>query len=176
MQVPSLYQFFRRQVRRGFSSTGIEDLPVIEYVSDLLTRFTHTHQLYPFTGHNGETLEHIIDFTLEVRRAQGWEDQTPNRSRELMITRHIGEYTLFMTGLFRERLEARQELDYYFSHGRSAYWQCADIDYNPTRKHLFRKLATDFPMIANILTSIRQIQLPLSTQHQLSPLSAYWHK
>ena len=177
MRIPSLYQFFRRQLQQGFASSGIDDLPALDYVSDMLTRFSRTQQLYPITSSNGETLEHIVDFTIEARRAQGWDGHRPDRARELMVTRHIGEYTLFMSGLFRERLQARRELDYYYSHGRSAYLQCADFTHNPNSSQLFRNLATNFPTVANILASLRQ-QLPttLSQTATLSPLAAMWHK
>jgi hypothetical protein len=40
---------------------------------------------------------------------------------EVTVRRHIGDYTLFMTGLFRERVERVASTVYYVSQGRRAY-------------------------------------------------------
>ena len=69
---------------------------------------------------------HARNLATKRRRA------SPSHGRTIL--RHLGEYTLFMSGIFRERLMARGELGYYLAHGSSAYWRCADGELNPRQR------------------------------------------
>ena len=169
MRLPSLQQFFRHQLQHGFQAHGFNGAPsTVDYLSDLLTRFAQTRALYALRDDNGRPLEHIVDM-LEV-----WQkNQTGRRApaQQGAIVRHIGEYTLFMSGLFRDRVKARGELDYYVAQGRSAYWRSADYELHPVRRQLFRSLHENFAPISDILASLRRVPIPAATAH---PLAAYW--
>lgn len=173
MRVPSLYQFFRHQLQHGFQAHGLKSgPPTVDYVSEVLTRFADTRAAYSLHDDDGRPLEHIVDMLAVWAQTQ---EQGRARTHEGVIVRHIGEYTLFMSGLFRERVTARGELEYYVAQGRSAYWRSADYEINPARRQLFRRLYQDFAPISDILDYLRRVQFPLrATGTPHDPLAAYW--
>jgi hypothetical protein len=174
MRIPSLQQFFHRQVQQGFGRHGLAQPATVDYVSDVLTRFAHTRALYPIRGRDERPIEHIAGLIMEWRGAQGDQDLPADRGREALVVRHIGEYALFMSGLFRARLAARGQLGYYVSHGRGAYWQCAARESNPRQARLFEGLHRDFERIAQALDDMRATQWPLHATAPVSPLLAWW--
>jgi len=172
MQIPGLYHFFRRQVQNGLGRINLDERPAVDYLSDLLTRFSRTSALYPYRDNDGRALEHIIDF-LALQQPASALCGRAGKSRNISISRYIGEYTLFMSGLFRDRLKARCELDYYEAHGCSAFGLCADYAIQPERQRLFSCLSHNFHSIGTALAQIRQ--RPGSLENHLgSPLAALW--
>lgn len=59
-----------------------------------------------------------------------------NPVRERELRRHIGDYTLFMTGLFRERVEHLSVTGYYIREGQCSYGT-PDLPF-------FRRLVTEW--------------------------------
>jgi hypothetical protein len=175
MRLPSLQQFFRHQLQQGFHALGLREAGTIEYVSEVLARFAHTRALHAVRDADGRPLEYIVDMLVSWQQAQDGVRGRREGARERTIMRHIGDYTLFMSGLFRERLEARGELGYYVAHGRSAFWRSADYEPNPTRRHTYRQLYRDFNPISDMLDYLRRVQLPLGGRAvSPDPLAAYW--
>ncbi|HET9122913.1 MAG TPA: hypothetical protein VFN52_05360 [Acidiferrobacteraceae bacterium] len=171
MSTPTLYQFFRRKVEQGFGESGIREAGTVDYVSDLLTRFAHTSALYA-PDSRGRPLESVVQHLTE--HAEG-EAERRDRSRQVFIMRHLGEYTLFMSGLFRARLQARAQLGYYVDHGRSAYWTVADFEHNQSRARVFRRLYFDFERISDALDRLWHEHLPLTpTGRPGEPLAIVW--
>jgi hypothetical protein len=173
MLVPSLQQFFRRQVRQGFGHCGLGQAATVEYVGDVLTRFAYTQALYLIRGGDGRPIEQIAGLLMEWRVSQGGLDRPANRGREALVVRHIGEYALFMSGLFRIRLAARGQLGYYLAHGRGAYGECAAREPNPVQARVFQEMYRDFERIAHALDHMRCRQWPLPAA-SASPLRACW--
>lgn len=161
MRFPTLYNFFRHQLQHGFHTHGLNGTATVDYVSDMLARFSQTQAFYALQDPSGRPLEHIVDLVWAWRAAQGYDDGRDDRARASVIVRHIGEYTLFMSGLFRERLMVRGELDYYLAHGRSAFWHSADYATNPNHRQIYRRLYQDFGPISDVLDYLRRVQFPL---------------
>ena len=176
MLAPGLYPFFRRQLQHGFGERGLAEPATVDYVSDVLTRFAHTRALYLIQDADGAPIETVAGLLTEWHRTQGWDDTAPDRSREALVIRHLGEFTLFMSGLFRDRLRARGQLAYYIAQGRSAFWRCAAAEHNPRTAQVFRRLYGNFDQVADALDHIRHHRLPLSLQENgtVSPLGAVW--
>lgn len=175
--MPGLYQFFHRHVERGFSEHGLGDPAVVDYVSDLLARFARTSALYAVKDAEGAPLERVAQVMMEIQRAQGLaDDARPDRPREALLATHLGEYTLFMSGLFRERLKARGELNYYVEHGRSAYRHSAGLERNAQRARLFNRLYVTFDRISGTLDHIRREQFPMQAGPRDTPLTALWRR
>jgi hypothetical protein len=156
MRSPTLQQFFRHQVQRGFHAHGIHEPATVEYVSEVLSRFADTRALYAVRDADGRPLEHIIDFLCAAEPGHG------DSARARTLLRHLGEYTLFMSGLFRERLVRRGELDYYQAQGANAYWRCAAAEHHPARRTLFQRLHEGFARVTDTLDVMRRQQLPLA--------------
>lgn len=173
MRIPTLYQFFRHQLQRSFHDCGIHEAGTIEYVSDLLTRFAETRALHAVTDRQGRPIEYLVDFLAEHAQAV----DTRNRARAETLARHLGEYALFMSGFFRDRLTRRGELNYYLERGASAYWQCAGHERHPPRRQLFWRVHENFSKIANTLDHMRRVQLPWGMRDENRPagvLAPFW--
>jgi len=86
----------------------------------MLTRFARTENLFP-RGTVVPRLETVVDMLLEIQHV--WRDDTPafRPEHEVSVRRHIGDYTLFMTGLFPERVRRTASMGYYVTEGKRAY-------------------------------------------------------
>ncbi|MFQ6021729.1 MAG: hypothetical protein ACE5NW_03315 [Acidiferrobacterales bacterium] len=162
MGLPTIYQFFRHQVQYGFDRQGLAEPATVDYLSDMLARFAHTRALYAIRDQDGKPLERIAELVAVLHGTSQFEPRAWDRHRRAFIARHIGEYTLFMSGWFRERLRARGELDYYLLNGRSAFWQCAHYEPNPRHQRVFRGLHRNFDHIADTLDNMVRFQLPFT--------------
>jgi len=96
--------FFDRALGASFRDLALGEDPASPYLADLLTRFARTENLFP-PGVETPRLETVVDMLLETQRV--WREDTARfqPEREVVVRRHIGDFTLFMTGLFRERVE-----------------------------------------------------------------------
>lgn len=156
---PTLKRFFDRVVRRSFGDLALTDDPAAEYLSDLLTRFARTDALYPPSAVTTQRLESVAELLLEIQRA--WDADSPHFDpvRERELRRHIGDYTLFMTGLFRERVEHLSVTGYYIREGKRSYRFVSEHDRADARPQakLFWALADRFEGYAGVLTYVRKV-------------------
>jgi hypothetical protein len=175
MRLPTLNQFFRHQVLFGFHAHGLPETECVDYISDILTRFSRTSALYALRDASGHPLEHLVDMQAQWRRAQVKGRGPGSNAQARRVIRHIGEYTLFMSGLFRLRIQAKGLLNYYLAHGHSAFWHCADAESNPGHRRVYRQLYSNFGNISNVLHALRRDPSPLSLASTTrSMLAAFW--
>ena len=121
-----LRAFFQRLVCPGFASLGIADREVVEYVVDLLTSFARTDQLYRIRDLRGQPLETVAEMLVELGR-QRQPERRWSFDREMDIRRHVGDYALFTSGLFRTWVERQGLGGYYLEQGRRAYGAAAEL-------------------------------------------------
>ena len=156
---PTLTRFFDRVVRRSFGDLALSDDLAADYLSDLMTRFAHTKNLYPTSGVSAHRLESVAEALLEIQRV--WDVDSPhfNPLRERELRRHIGDYTLFMTGLFRERVEHLSVTGYYIREGKRWYHFVFEHDRADARPQarLFRVIADRFEGYAGVLNYMRKV-------------------
>jgi hypothetical protein len=141
------------------------DFNVTEYVSNLLVEFTHTDSLYRLSGHQGERLDSVVEMLYESEVLL----QANSLDRELEVHRHIGDFTLFMTGLFPEylrRLKSASMIYHkdflvdYVKTGKRSYGIVAQsgpqVDESEvTGGQLFRKLSENFELCVTGLGFVR---------------------
>jgi hypothetical protein len=122
-----LNRFFDRAIRAAFHDLGVADDAAADYLAGMLTRFVRTENLFP-RGTAVPRLESVVDMLLEIQQA--WRDDVPGFSpeREVTVRRHIGDYTLFMTGLFPERVRRTASMSYYVTEGKRAYHFVSEHD------------------------------------------------
>ena len=103
-QVPPrhpLRQLFGALTEKSFTEhLGWPDLNVTSYVSNLLVDFTHTDQLYKIRNQQDQPVDTVVDLLFESEVLL--EAQSMDRERD--VHQHIGDFTLFMAGLFPEYL------------------------------------------------------------------------
>ena len=90
---------FRDLVWRRFSGDAqLGDMRLAAYVSGLLVDFTHVDSLYRIRDARGKRLEDVGEMLIESNPLL----DAPSFDREREVRKHVGDYTLFMTGLFPE--------------------------------------------------------------------------
>ena len=157
-----LRRFFDRAVRSTFRDLALSDDPVAAYLGDMLTRFARTEQLFP-PGVTAPRLDTVVDLLLEAQAA--WDDTAAHfgPEREINVRRHIGDYTLFMTGVFRERVERIASTGFYVSQGKRAYRFVSEHDRASSRPavreggSLYARLAERFEHYACALDYARRV-------------------
>ena len=161
--VVELRRFFDRALRSSFADLTLRDEGTIEYLADMLTRFVRVESLHP-KGTAVPRLETVVDLMLEAQ--QVWGDTTWAPEREVTVRRHIGDYTLFMTGIFRERVEHVASTGYYIAQGKRAYHFVSEHDRASVRPTsmgggpLYRRLAERFEAYAGALDYARKVYFP----------------
>jgi hypothetical protein len=127
----------------------VSERDVAAYVADLLVDFTHIDRLYRIRNSRGKRLEEVGEMFLEsnpLLRAQSFE-------REREVRKHIGDFTLFLTGMFPEYVAALPRrglrLDSvidYVKAGKESYRVVAAFDQFEYRRvaPIFRRLADQF--------------------------------
>jgi hypothetical protein len=173
MQVPGLYPFFHRHVQQGFREQGLAQPALVDYVSELLARFTRVNVLFPFHSADGRPIETIAGLLMAWQSELGVANVKPGRARETQVLYHIADYALFMSGVFRERLKYRGQITYYRDHGQSAFARCARLEPNPQRAAVLRRVSHEFEPISNALDQLWHRRLPLPAT-EVSPLAALW--
>ena len=158
---PSLKRFFDRLVRRSLDDLWLGGEPVADYLAGLLTRFARTEQLFAIRDTTGRPLETVVELLLEVERAWSFTDPQFDPFRERAVRQHIGDYTLFMMGLFPEHVERRASAGFYVREGKRAYQVVADFDRSAAKPEarLFLVLATRFEGYASALSYMKRVYL-----------------
>ena len=102
-----LIRFFDRLVRRALGDLRLPTDGLADYLASLLARFARTDQLYAIRDARGRRIDSVVGLRLEAERA--WDFAAPDFDpfRERRIRQQIGDYTLFMTGVFRSTSNAR---------------------------------------------------------------------
>lgn len=136
---------------------GIADPPLIDYLSQLLSQFIHMDTLYRLRNVQGKPLEQVVDMMLEAQALP----PAGRTTRE--VHRHIGDFTLFWTGVFPEavnRLRSVACKDYlidYCTQGKRSYYIASTFDDEPFKEEapVLRRLSQDFELCAYGLHQVR---------------------
>ena len=159
-----LRRLFTELVERHFyQDVSVRDPRVAACVADLLTEFTHTEKLYCLRNAQGQRLDDVGEMLLES------DPLGPQGSFECerAVRKHIGDYTLFMTGVFPESVAARrrrrafarldQLLDFVRA-GKESYAIVSSFDQFEYEKEapVFRRLSESFELCVFGLNRVRQ--------------------
>ena len=159
MQSGLLLRFFESVTRQAFGDLAIDDTPALRYLTDLLTRFVRTEAVRAIRELPGRRLDTVADSLLAIQHV--WDPAAPgfNPGAERVLRRQIGDYTLFMTGIFRDHVDRLAVTGYYEHEGRRAYRFVAEIARAGAEADapLYRRLADRFEMYAGALTYARKV-------------------
>lgn len=172
---PDLDRFFRGLAEHAFlGRLGVADPPLVDYVSTLLLRFFRNDHLHSLPGGDAVAGDQIVLMLAALPPAAaepGSSEETaaPGRtdaagpSGHGVAYRHIGDYTLFWTGLYPEALRRRGRaaraagLDEYRVAGKRAYWiasTCAAD--SAAERSLLERLSRDYDTCAEGLAEVRR--------------------
>jgi len=97
-----LQKLFVELVGRHYAhEIGLRDPEVVGYVAHLLTEFFDAEQLCKLRNAAGKPLSDVGQMLLESDAVFG---PAPSFDRERQVRKHIGDYTLFFTGMFPESI------------------------------------------------------------------------
>jgi hypothetical protein len=135
---------------------GVADPPLVDYLSELLVRFVRHDAIFGIRDPTGKPLVQVVDMLAEAAARQGEARRT--------VHRHIGDFSLFWTGVYPEMLArlrrtGRQDgLIDYRTHGKRAYYIASTIPAAPAAApaDVLKRLSHDFELCAFGLSEIRR--------------------
>ena len=96
-----LQRFFKEVVERNYGDVGVRSAEVHDYVANLLTEFCEAETLYKIKNADGRPLCDVGEMLVESNPVFG---PAPSFDRERQVRKHIGDYSLFFTGMFPQGL------------------------------------------------------------------------
>ena len=92
--------YFYVLVRNVFRQSGIESRELADYVASLLAEFSVGFRVYK-PENKGQAYYYLIDILKELQEA--------DPEREFILRTHLGNYSLFLAGLFYRNIVSRSE-------------------------------------------------------------------
>ncbi len=155
-----LNTFFLKLTRQSFWELGIHDASVAGYVADVLTEFARSDHLYGVRSRPGKKLESVTEVLADKRPEPSPDDPpgNPTLLKERELRKYLGDYTLFMSGMFRSYVEGRGFLDYYLQEGSRSYWTVSELDLSLYRTGflLYQELSNKFEYYSGALDYMRK--------------------
>lgn len=146
------YSWNRSRVLRLLDSTGVSN-----YLANMLAAFVQTSRLYKMEKDDEKQYRYIIDMIEEIQRSDS--------ARRFYIYCHIGNYTLFFTGMFPEYIEHKFKYKktlidsrYYVDFGKTYFGLASEHDM--ARRHelddTLHSLSEGFEIVTKLLQYLRR--------------------
>lgn len=116
--------YFYVLVRHAFRRAGLQSREVADYVAEVLAEFARSERARCVVPGQAASFEYLFEMLSALRNA---DDRT-----RFVIRAHIGNYSLFLAGVFPDRIRFRSEsrgfpnLRYYEGLGRTQYRMASD--------------------------------------------------
>jgi len=116
--------YFYILIRHVFRRSDIQDRTVADYVAEVLSEFSHAERTRCVLPGQSNPLEYFFEMMTALEKA---DDRT-----SFLIRVHIGNHSLFLAGVFPDRIRFRAEargfpdLKYYESIGQTQYRVASD--------------------------------------------------
>src|SRR5690349_1641252 len=127
---------------------GMADPQLVDYLSSLLSRFVHVDAIHRLRDARGRRLEEVADMMLEA------EALPPEGRTRREVHRHIGDFTLFWTGVYPEALRrlrsalTKDQFIDYCEQGKRSYYIASTFEEGPYRDEapVLRRLSLEFEL------------------------------
>jgi hypothetical protein len=123
-QAHPLRRWFAGLVEDSFQKQiGMCDPSLLDYIVDLLTEFIHIERINMLGDGSSRRIEKVAEMVSEVEIGPSATSEDRRRS----VHRHIGDFTLFWTGVYPEnlkRLQRKEAADFllsYLDQGKRSY-------------------------------------------------------
>jgi hypothetical protein len=139
------------------SRLGVADPPLVDYLSDLMLRFARLDSVHRVRTLSGRPAVEVADMLAEAEQRVGLARRD--------VHRHIGDVTLFWTGVYPEsipKLRAVERKDFfvdYCNQGKRAYYIASTIDTDRREdapNDVLERLSVQFEMCAYGLGEVRR--------------------
>jgi len=154
-------QLFFSLVQQTFHGRLGESNPELSrYLSDVLVDFTHRDNVFKIRSASGKRLEEIADMLVEGDVALN----ATSFDREREVHKHIGDFSLFWTGVYPEMLRylrsatRRDHLIDFVEQGRKSYHIASTFQHEPyaAEAGLLRQLSDRFELYVHGLHLVRR--------------------
>lgn len=138
------------------SELGVADPELLDYLADLLVRFVRIDAIFRMRDVVGRRLDEVADMLMEA-------EQCEDRPRA-EFHRHIGDFTLFWTGVYPEALkhlrgfDRKDSLIDYQQQGKRSYYLASVLTSGPgeERSAVYRRLSHEFELCSDGLQRVRR--------------------
>lgn len=149
-------RFFTGVTEYAFQARlGVADPPLVDYIAELLVRFVRSDNLYTVRSVRGQRLVQVADMLAEAQHREG-----PARQQ---VHRHIGDFTLFWTGVYPEVIDGlrrggKDALIDYQQQGKRAYWIASTIpvERETAPADVLKRLSENFELCVYGLGEVRR--------------------
>ncbi len=120
----SSHFYFYILVRQAFKRVGIEDRGVADYVAEVLTEFAQSDRARCVLPGQASSLDYFFEMLSAL--------QTVDDLTRFTLRAHIGNYSLFLSGVFAGRIHGRAQrrgfpdVSYYVALGRTHFRAASD--------------------------------------------------
>jgi hypothetical protein len=149
-----LHRWFRGMTEHTFmTELGIGDPRLVGYVANLLARFVPSQAIWRLRDRQGQPLTEVTAMVAEAEKA-------PDAQRRRECHRHVGDFTLFWTGVYPEalcRMQASDSPDHLINYqvqGKRSYYLASTLD--EEQAPLLRRLSVEFELCAFGLSRVRR--------------------
>ncbi len=165
-QAHPLEAFFQQAVRNCYEGKlGLRDPEVTGYVARLLCEFAEADKLYQVRDELGRPIEELTEM---MRAADPVNGTATSFDEERSVRKHIGDYALFLAGMYPEaadsgrRRRRRPSLGELIRAGKESYYIVSQFNlYEYEREApLFARLSGEFERCLLGLTLVREELAP----------------
>jgi|SRR5678815_4685732 hypothetical protein len=151
----SLQGYFLQVVRQSFWQVGLYDATVTEYIAQVLVDFAVTDNLYKLRDRGGRKIDSVVEM---LARAPAVPVDEADVLRQRRLRKYVGDYALFMSGVFRTYIDGKGSLDFYIQEGSRSYWTVSELDLALYRAgyYLYQELSTKFEYYSGALDFMRK--------------------
>jgi hypothetical protein len=167
-----LQKLFIELVGRHYAEEiGIRDPQIVNYVAQLLAEFCDVDQLFKIHDAEDRPLADVGEMLVESNPIFG---PAPSFDRERQVRKHIGDYTLFFTGMFPESINhfrlRRNRLEGFLDWmqaGKESYYIVSKFEHFEYAKvaPMFAKLSQNFEQcvfgLNQVKNDLEEMQHPI---------------
>jgi hypothetical protein len=159
-QEHSLRQLFHEVVSECYDARlGMHDTEISTYVADLLTEFARADKIHRVRDCLGNPVREVCEMLVAADPVHG---TAASFDEEREIRKHIGDYTLFFTGMYPESMNRQPEYqgEAFFQMvqaGKESYYIVSQFDLFEYAREakFFARLATSFETCIYGLSLVR---------------------
>lgn len=148
--------YFYVVVRHVLLEMNVDDRSLADYIASLLAHFARTENILRINELPDENLRYVTDMLIRMEKC------TPEQAFAIQV--HIGNLTLYLTGVFPENIELRTKrkgapsLDFYERIGASQYALVSkhQIARKNHLDHVYQRLSGDFPRFRAALNQVSE--------------------
>jgi hypothetical protein len=150
--------FFLNLTERSFGQLGLGERHIVDYIASVLTEFAHADRWMMLRDAEGRRLGSVVEMLISATSF----DNQMRAGSERALRKYVGDYTLFMSGLFRSYVERGGYLSYYFEEGSRSYHLVSQLDLALCRPGflLFDELGRRFEYYSGALDYMRRCFFP----------------